>query len=315
MKTKADERLAKTLSSSRRGNGSRTYSEQARFVILTGLSGAGKSRSIRALEDLGYFCVDNLPTKLISKLAALTLSTRTAIKKTAMVVDVRDKFFLSEFPKAYQIVCQKTKLRAVLVFLEASDETLIRRFSETRRPHPLARSRSAIEGIIEERALLGPIKRIADQILDTSDMTVQQLHKVLIEVTGNLAMKAKLAVTVLTFGFKHGIPNESDLIFDVRFLPNPYFKAKLRKLSGRDSAVMAYLAKSDVTIQFLDMITEMLRFLIPQYVKEGKHYLTVSIGCTGGKHRSVAVGETLKQRLVDMAGVRLRVKHRDILAE
>ena len=312
---RAGERLTKALSSSKRPNVSRTYSEQPQFVLLTGLSGAGKSRSIRALEDLGYFCVDNLPTKLISKLAALTLSKRTGIKKTAVVVDVRDEYFLSEFPKMYQIVCQKAKLRAVLVFLEASDKTLIRRFSETRRPHPLAGKRSAIEGIIEERALLRPIKRMADQILDTSDMTVQQLHKVLSEVTGNLVMKAKLAVTVLTFGFKHGIPNESDLIFDVRFLPNPYFNVRLRKLSGRDAAVMTYLTRSDVTIQFLGMITEMLRFLIPQYVNEGKHYLTVSIGCTGGKHRSVAVGELLKQRLVDMVGVRLRVKHRDILAE
>ena len=286
-----------------------------RFVVLTGLSGAGKSQAIRALEDLGYFCVDNLPTRLIPTLAELTLAARTGIARAAVVVDVRDRLFPSEFPKVFRTLREHRQLQAVLIFLEASDDALVRRFSETRRPHPLAADRSVIEGIVEERARLHPIKRMADQILDTSDLTVHELRQAFMGLSTERAGLAKLVVTVLTFGFKHGIPVESDLLFDVRFLPNPHFVTRLRNLTGRDQAVLSYLDKAPATGEFLDKMTDMLRFLIPRYVGEGKRYLTIGIGCTGGRHRSVAVGEALRQRLGRMKGVRLRVKHRDILAE
>ena len=290
----------------------------ARFVVLTGLSGAGKSQAMRALEDLGYFCIDNLPTTLIPRLADLTLAARRGIAKTAVVVDVRDRLFLSQFPRVFRTLRAQRRLHTVLIFLEASDVALVRRFSETRRPHPLAADRSIVEGIVEERARLNPIKRMADQILDTSDLTVHELRQAFMALSADRADRSgqvTLIVTVLTFGFKHGIPVESDLVFDVRFLPNPHFVPRLRHLTGRDRAVLSYLAKAPATREFLDKVTDLLRFLIPRYVSEGKRYLTIAIGCTGGRHRSVAIGETFRQRLRRMRGVRLRVRHRDILTE
>ena len=292
-----------------------TRPQPARFLVLTGLSGAGKSQAIRALEDLGYFCIDNLPTTLIPRLAELTLAARRGIAKAAVVVDVRDRLFLSQFPKVFRTLRAQRRLHPVLIFLEASDVALVRRFSETRRPHPLAADRSIIEGIAEERARLNPIKRMADQILDTSDLTVHELRQAFMALSADRLGQVKLVVTVLTFGFKHGIPVESDLVFDVRFLPNPYFVPRLRHLTGRDRAVLSYLTKVPATREFLGKVTDMLRFLIPGYVSEGKRYLTIGIGCTGGHHRSVAIGEVLRQRLRRMRGVRLRVRHRDILAE
>ena len=292
-----------------------TRPQPARFLVLTGLSGAGKSQAIRALEDLGYFCIDNLPTTLIPRLAELTLAARRGIAKAAVVVDVRDRLFLSQFPKVFRTLRAQRRLHPVLIFLEASDVALVRRFSETRRPHPLAADRSIIEGIAEERARLNPIKRMADQILDTSDLTVHELRQAFMALSADRLGQVKLVVTVLTFGFKHGIPVESDLMFDVRFLPNPYFVPRLRHLTGRDRAVLSYLTKVPATREFLGKVTDMLRFLIPGYVSEGKRYLTIGIGCTGGHHRSVAIGEVLRQRLRRMRGVRLRVRHRDILTE
>ena len=287
----------------------------ARFIVVTGLSGAGKSQAIHALEDLGYFCVDNLPTTLMPTLAALTVATRGGITRTAVVVDVRDELFLSQFPKVFRRLRAQRRLHPVLIFLEASDMALVRRFSETRRPHPLAPDRSVIEGILEERARLRPIQRMADQVLDTSNLTVHELRQAFMRFPAGRPARAMLSVTVLTFGFKHGIPVESDLVFDVRFLPNPHFVARLRRLSGRDPAVRSYLDKAPATRPFLDKLTDMLRFLIPRYVVEGKSYLTIGIGCTGGRHRSVAVGEALRHRLNRLSGVRLRVRHRDIAAD
>jgi RNase adapter protein RapZ len=291
----------------RRGSG--------RFVVITGLSGSGKSQAIRALEDLGYFCVDNLPVMLLPMLAELTLRAGTEIARAAVVVDVREGKLLKEFPEIYRKLKAIRGLNPVLIFLEATEPTLVRRFSETRRPHPLAPDRSALEGIREERKAMRTIRQLADHIVDTSEMTVHELRHAFTGVASGRAPGSQLVVTVLSFGFKHGIPVDSDLLFDVRFLPNPHFVPELRAHTGRDAAVTEFLERAPATHQFLDHTLNLLKFLVPQYVGEGKTYLTVGIGCTGGRHRSVAVAEALKKGLSGIPGVRVRVKHRDIANE
>jgi UPF0042 nucleotide-binding protein len=287
----------------------------SRFVVLTGLSGSGKSQAIRALEDLGYFCVDNLPVSLLPMLAELTLRAGTEISRAAVVVDVREGKMLNEFPRIYRGLKTRKLLNPALIFLEAAEPTLVRRFSETRRPHPLSPDRSAIEGIREERKAMLPIRKLADHIVDTTEMTVHELRHAFTGVATGTAPGAQLVVTILSFGFKHGIPVDSDLLFDVRFLPNPHFVPALRPHTGRDADVVRYLDRSSATHEFLDHTLNLLKFLIPQYVNEGKTYLTIGIGCTGGRHRSVAIAEALKKGLSGIAGVRLRVRHRDIAAE
>jgi UPF0042 nucleotide-binding protein len=287
----------------------------SRFIVLTGLSGSGKSQAIRALEDLGYFCVDNLPITLIPTLAELTLRAGNEISKAAVVVDIREGALLDQFPKIYKQLRSMRSLNPKLIFLEATDVALVRRFSETRRPHPLAPDRSVVEGIQEERARLKPIRRMADQILDTTAMTVHDLRRAFLGFSRDGSPQAGLVVTILSFGFKHGIPVDSDLLFDVRFLPNPHFVPGLRRHTGRDAEVVKFMDQSTATGEFLDRTTHLLEFLIPQYVNEGKSYLTIGIGCTGGRHRSVAVAEALRKRLGKLEDVRVRVKHRDITNE
>ena len=287
----------------------------SRFVVLTGLSGSGKSQAIRALEDLGYFCVDNLPVMLLPMLAELTLRAGSEIARAAVVVDVREGKLLKEFPEIYRKLKAIRGLNPVLIFLEATEPTLVRRFSETRRPHPLAPNRSALEGIREERKAMKVIRGMADHIVDTSDMTVHELRHAFTGVASGRAPGSQLVVTVLSFGFKHGIPVDSDLLFDVRFLPNPHFVPELRAHTGRDAEVIEFLERAPATHQFLDHTLNLLKFLVPQYVTEGKSYLTVGIGCTGGRHRSVAVAEALKKGMSGIPGVRARVKHRDIANE
>jgi UPF0042 nucleotide-binding protein len=287
----------------------------SRFVVLTGLSGSGKSQAIRALEDLGYFCVDNLPVTLLPMLAELTLRAGSEISRAAVVVDVREGRMLDELPRVYRKLKTMRNLNPVLIFLEAADEVLLRRFSETRRPHPLAPDRSAAEGIREERSRMKPIRRLADHVVDTSALTVHELRHAFRGVEAGRAPGSQLVVTILSFGFKHGIPVDSDLLFDVRFLPNPHFVPQLRPHTGRDREVRAFLDKSPATHEFLEHTLNLLRFLIPQYVTEGKTYLTVGIGCTGGRHRSVAVAEALRKGLSKIPGVQLRVRHRDIAVD
>jgi RNase adapter protein RapZ len=287
----------------------------SRFVVLTGIAGSGKSQAIKALEDLGYFCVDNLPVELLPMLADLTLRAGNEISRAAVVVDVREGRMLEAFPRVYKQLQKKAQLNPVLIFLEASEESLVRRFSETRRPHPLAHDRSAIEGIREERETLAPIRRMADHIVDTSEMTVHELRHAFTGVASGRAPGNALTVTILSFGFKHGIPVDSDLLFDVRFLPNPHFVPHLRPHTGRDSEVVKYLEKAESTHEFLTHTLSLLNFLVPQYVNEGKSYLTIGIGCTGGRHRSVAIAEALRKGLSGIKGVRIRVKHRDIANE
>jgi RNase adapter protein RapZ len=284
----------------------------SRFVVLTGLSGSGKSQAIRALEDLGYFCVDNLPVALLPMLGELTLRAGNEIARAAVVIDAREGKMLDALPPMLRKLKAMPRLNPVLIFLDASDEVLVRRFSETRRPHPLAPKRSAIEGIREERARMNSLRRLADHVVDTSAMTVHELRHAFRNVESGASPGSQLVVTILSFGFKHGIPVDSDLLFDVRFLPNPHFVPKLRPKTGRDREVRTFLERSAVTHDFLEHTLNLLRFLVPQYVAEGKTYLTVGVGCTGGRHRSVMIAEALKKGLAGLKGVQSRVRHRDI---
>jgi RNase adapter protein RapZ len=279
------------------------------FIVLTGLSGSGKSQAIRALEDLGYFCVDNLPTTLIPTLAQLSLRG-DGIPKVAIVVDVRERNFLAQFPKVFNRLRKMRGLNPVLIFLEASTPALVRRFSETRRPHPLAPDRSVSEGIRDERARISPIRELADEIIDTSDMTVHELRQFFMTLSRGPS-RGRLVITLLSFGFKHGVPVDADLMFDVRCLPNPHFVPALRRRTGRDGAVAAFMERDAATREFMDRLEDYLRYVTPHYAAEGKSYLTIAIGCTGGRHRSVMIAERLRRALANVGG-RVRVRHRDI---
>jgi UPF0042 nucleotide-binding protein len=284
----------------------------APFVVVTGLSGAGKSHALRALEDLGYFCVDNLPVSLIPRFAELTLGGHRDIRKAAVVVDVREGRELARFPAVYRRLRRRYGRRVRLVFLQAAEASLIRRFSETRRPHPLGAHRSVTEGLAEERRLLQPMRLLADQAVDTSRLTVHELRRRIGESTGGTRTVTPLVVNIVSFGFRRGTPADADAVFDVRFLPNPHWVASLRRWTGRHSPVARYVLGAPAARRFLTLTSALLEFLIPQYIAEGKTYLTVAIGCTGGRHRSVAITEALAKRFHRMKGVRIRVTHRDI---
>lgn len=285
--------------------------EAARFVVLTGLSGSGKSQAIRALEDLGYFCVDNLPTALISTVADLMGTVEGAIARAAVVVDMRDPTFLARFPAVLTGLRERADLGVVAIFLEARDAILVRRFSETRRPHPMGADQPLLEAILEERRQLETVKPLVDKVLDTSALTVHDLRQLFTDLTREGPAK-QLVVTILSFGYKHGVPLEADVMFDVRFLPNPYFLPALRPQSGQDTGVQEFLDAHAATAVFLEKTADLLHFLLPRYAAEGKSYLTVAVGCTGGRHRSVFVAERLNGRLTAIEGLRLRLKHRDI---
>jgi RNase adapter protein RapZ len=289
----------------------RTSRAKKEFIIITGLSGAGKSHAIRALEDLGFFCVDNLPSMLIPTMAEMATRADAGIEKLAIVVDVREGGFLRDFPRVYRKLKGTPGLQPTLIFLEASQDTLVRRFSETRRPHPLAPDRSVTEGIREERLKMTAIRGMADMILDTSNLTVHELRDVFMRLSRGKRQRNEMVVNLVSFGYKHGVPVDADLVFDVRCLPNPHFVDRLRRMTGRDKPVVQYMRRHASTKEFLDKLTSFLRFALPQYVDEGKSYLTVAIGCTGGQHRSVMIAEALKKSLKDVKNVRVRVKHRD----
>jgi UPF0042 nucleotide-binding protein len=283
-----------------------------RFIVVTGLSGAGKSQAARALEDLGYFCVDNLPTQMVATLADLSKQSRAKLPKVALVIDVREGRFVRDFPRVWRKLKATRGLDPLLIFLEASHETLVRRFSETRRPHPLALRRPVVEGLRTERRRMQKIRELADEIVDTTDLTVHQLRERFLEFAEARSPRQRLLVTLLSFGFKHGLPVDADLVFDVRFLPNPHFVDRLRPKTGRDAAVVKFLNRQPLTAELLERLGGLLDFLIPQYVREGKAYLTIAIGCTGGRHRSVMVAEALRARLRRLEGVRVQVRHRDV---
>ena len=294
------------------GDGVGARVAEARFVVLTGLSGAGKSHAIRALEDLGYFCVDNLPMALVPTLATLASRAGSDLEKVAIVIDVREGTQLADFPAVFRKIRRIRGLSPLLLFLDASDTTLVRRFSETRRPHPLGHSRTLAENIRQERSLLKPLRSLADEVIDTSSFTVHELREAFLSLSRPSKRASRLRVMFLSFGFKHGVPPESDVVFDVRFLPNPHFEPRFRHLSGLDEPVKSFMDGHPVTHETLARFTSLLQFLIPFYVREGKSYLTVSIGCTGGRHRSVYIAEALRRSVGPVEGVRYQVRHRDM---
>jgi UPF0042 nucleotide-binding protein len=233
------------------------------------------------------------------------------INKVAIVADVREGNFLTSFPMVFRRLRKMARLNPILIFLEADDATLVRRFSETRRPHPLAPGRSALEGIREERARMAPIRQMADEIVDTSKMTVHELRRFFMSLSRSAA-RTGLVITILSFGFRHGVPLDADLVFDVRCLLNPHFVPALRRRTGRDRSVAAYMEKDPASREFIERLEEYVQYVVPHYVAEGKSYLTIAIGCTGGRHRSVMIAERLRRALADVEGVRVRVRHRDI---
>lgn len=281
----------------------------AEIVIISGLSGSGKSHAANALEDLGFFCVDNLPTKLLPGFVDFLKATATP--RAALVVDMREPNFVTHFGRAFEKL-KRQKVRVSLIFLEASDAALIRRFSETRRAHPLATNQPVRDGIREERQALTSIRRLADLILDTSTLSVHELKGYVQEHFGADEAGSGLVLTVLSFGFKHGLPTEADLVFDVRFLKNPHFEPRLRRLTGLDARVVRYLKRAPGTLEFQSRLKDFLGFVVPKYVAEGKAYLTVAIGCTGGRHRSVMIARELASDLDRIDGVTVRLRHRDL---
>lgn len=280
------------------------------LVIITGMSGSGKASALKTFEDLGFYSVDNLPLELIPRFADLVAKS-AEIERAALVVDVREGSRLDRFPAILKQV--RAVLPTRVVYLEASEDVLVRRFSETRRPHPLGREETVVSSIRAERKRLDPVRNVADILLDTSKFNVHELRAHLQAQFGRAegADEQNLTIAVTSFGFKNGVPSEADLVFDVRFLPNPHFIPEFRKLTGKHPRVAKYVRSFPQTKEFLDKVTEMLQFLLPHYIKEGKSYLTIGIGCTGGQHRSVMITEELKKRL-GAAGYRAKAAHRDM---
>ena len=278
------------------------------LVILTGMSGSGTLSALKAFEDLGYYSVDNLPLELIPRFAELVRQS-SEIRRATLVVDVREGVGLEGFPAALKKVRRVLPTR--LVFLEASDEALVRRFSETRRPHPLGKNETVVRSIRAERKRLDPIRNVADIVLDTTKFNVHDLRAHINAQFEGGESDTNLSISSMSFGFKNGVPTDADLVFDVRFLPNPHFIPEFRKLTGRDPRVAKYVRSFPQTQEFLEKTREMLKFLLPHYIKEGKSYLTVAFGCTGGQHRSVFLAEEMKKMLA-AAGYRVKVSHRDM---
>jgi UPF0042 nucleotide-binding protein len=278
------------------------------LVILTGLSGSGKGSVLRVFEDLGYYTVDNLPVDLIPTFAELCRQSRE-ISRAALVVDIREGSALKRFPGLFADLRQTT--RAQLIYLESSDEVLQRRYSETRRPHPLGTGNTILQQIAAERRTLRPIQRLADFTLDTTQFTIHDLRRLIVSRFSGAEKAPVLLVTVRSFGFKHGLPTDSDLVFDVRFLPNPNYLPGCKHLTGKHAKVVKYVRSFAQTGEFMGRISDLLIYLVPHYAREGKSYLTISFGCTGGRHRSVMIAEAIERNL-KAAGCTTKIVHRDI---
>jgi UPF0042 nucleotide-binding protein len=283
-------------------------STSPQLVILTGLSGSGKGSVLRTFEDLGYYCVDNLPVLLIPGFTKFFAQERRDIKRAALLVDAREGKQLARLPEIYRKL--KTKDHASLVFIEASTAALVRRFSETRRPHPMGRGATVSESIALERKRMAPIRKLADVVIDTTRFNVHELRQFIAKKFQG-ASQNSLLVSVVSFGYRFGIPQDADLVFDVRFLPNPHFVAKLRRFSGRDAWVTRYIHSFPQTGEFLQRIDGLLSYLMPHYIAEGKSYLTIAFGCTGGRHRSVALAEDVWKKLL-RRGYPAKAVHRDV---
>jgi UPF0042 nucleotide-binding protein len=283
------------------------------FVVITGMSGAGKSFAIKCFEDMGYFCVDNLPTTLIPTFADLIARSAQKVHRVALGVDVREGEYLPHLLDALGEL-KARRHQVEVLFIEAGDEALLRRYHETRRRHPLAGDGQLYDAIRAERKALANLREIADRVVDTSALTVHQFRDVLVGMYGARTVRAGLAVTLISFGFKHGVPIDADLVFDVRFLANPHFVPGLRGLDGRDQAVQEFVFSHEESRELLTRLQDLLKFLLPAYQREGKAYLIIAIGCTGGRHRSVAIAEALK-RFLNEHGAAPAVVHRDIERE
>jgi len=279
----------------------------AELVIITGMSGSGKASVLKAFEDLGYYCVDNLPVGLIPQFAELA-GQSSAIKRTALVVDVREGAQLEDLPTIVKAV--KRMLPTTMVFLEAADEILLRRYSETRRPHPLGKNSPVRAALAAERRHLRSIRAMADLVIDTSKFNVHELRAYITKRFQKRESDKSILVSTVSFGFRHGVPEDADLVFDVRFLPNPHFVPEFRPLTGRDPKVARYIRSFPQTREFIKRISQLLIYLLPHYIREGKSYLTISFGCTGGQHRSVMMAEEVG-KLLQKAGYRVKVEHRD----
>ena len=284
-------------------NGRRSRNE---LVVITGMSGSGKASVLKAFEDLGYYCVDNLPIELIPRFAELAQNSE--YERAALVVDIREGDQFRKLPDILKSL--KKSLNTKVIFLEASEDALIRRFSETRRPHPLGKSQSVHRAILHEREQLNEIRNASDFIIDTSKFNVHDLRAHALEKFRRSADENAIAVSCVSFGYKHGVPQDCDLLFDVRFLPNPHFIPELRPLTGRDAKVAKYVNSFPQTREFIDRISKLLIYLLPHYVREGKSYLTIGFGCTGGQHRSVMISEEVRKRLAK-AKYHVAVTHRD----
>ena len=285
------------------------------LVVITGYSGAGKSEAIAAFEDGGYFCIDNLPPRMISSLGELFRHAGSGVRRAAVVSDVRGGEYFEEL---LEVVGQlrESGLEPTVLFLEADEETLLDRFKETRRRHPLAPNGRVLEGIRAEREILGPLRERADDVMDTTELTGAMLRRrIVTELLGPKGAAGKLALTIVTFGFKNGPPREADMVLDVRFLPNPHYREDLRPLTGLDERVVEYVEAGDIAGEFYDRLFPFLDFVLPAYVTEGKTHLTIAIGCTGGKHRSLTVADRIADHLADHDDVSLRVVHRDVELE
>ncbi len=284
-----------------------------RFVIVTGMSGGGKSTTLKMLEDMGFYCVDNLPVSLLEKFAELITQPGTELTKVALGLDVRSGQPFMELPNILESLAEKN-IPVDVLFLEASDMSLIRRYKETRRMHPLSPEGRVEDGVLLERRMLEEIKARATYVIDTTNLLTRELKAQLDEIFINDRAYNNLMVSVMSFGFKHGIPVDADLVFDVRFLPNPFYVEELKTKTGLDKEVRDYVMKFPESEEFLDKLVDLLGFLIPNYIKEGKYSLVVAIGCTGGKHRSVTLAEGLYERLDAAGGCGLKIYHRDVNA-
>ncbi|WP_405080772.1 RNase adapter RapZ [Paenibacillus chitinolyticus] len=282
----------------------------ARLVIITGMSGAGKTIAVQSLEDLGFFCVDNLPPVLIPKFAELIEQSHGKIGKVALVIDLRGREFFTALQESLRSIKEDYTLTYEILFLDATDSTLVQRYKESRRRHPLAPNDAPLEGILLERKLLEELKGHASQVIDTSALKPAQLKQKIASRFTNMG-SGGISINVISFGFKYGIPIDADLIFDVRFLPNPHYVETLRPNTGQDADVYDYVMKWNETQEFLTKLLDMLHFLVPQYKKEGKSQVVVGIGCTGGKHRSVAIAEYLGKVMGNSETEIVRVNHRD----
>ncbi len=281
---------------------------QPELVVITGLSGSGKGTVLKCLEDLGYYAVDNLPMDLVGKFAELTNDSPN-ILRAAVVIDVRGAGRLGNFPALYARL--RRKIHTTLIFLDAADDALVRRYSETRRPHPLGTESSVLKNVQTEREQLAEIQKLADHTINTSKFNVHDLRALIRETFGEAGHQAKIAVYINSFGYRHGVPADSDLVFDVRFLPNPNYIPEYRQLSGRNPRVARYIRSFPQTVEFIERISDLLVYLVPHYIREGKTYLTISFGCTGGHHRSVMIADEIRKRLVK-AGYNVKANHRDL---